>query len=306
MRSLRLRGGIVSLGLVFFAIQVYGQEPDFVISSGDPIVEFSRAGRLAVAPDGRLFVTDRDRNTLLIFTRDGTLQQRVGGPGTEEGQFYDPVDIDPGIGLVYSVADGQNGRIQRFSKEFRFLESLPVPVSSDGTLGEDDPSFRTGTSGVQWPSNSRPVAVTSSAADDLYVVEAQAHVVIRWDRDRRQRWIIGQDSGAPFSLIDPVDLVTNSRFLFVADSGCDCIVVFDLFGTFIRIIAEGRLSNIKTVDRTPNGIVVVTGHRLIEFTEDGRRLRDIEVMVQDDLIDAAYHDGRFILLTEHALYLVSE
>ncbi len=92
----------------------------------------------------------------------------------------------------------------------------------------------------------------------------------------------------------------------MADSGCDCIVVFDLFGTFIRIIAEGRLSNIKTVDRTPNGIVVVTGHRLIEFTEDGRRLRDIEVMVQDDLIDAAYHDGRFILLTEHALYLVSE
>jgi len=283
---------------------VLGQVPDQVLKLGAPASAFSRAGRMASAPDGRLFVTDRDRNTVVVLAADGKVLDRIGGPGIEEGLFSDPTDVDPGIGLIISVADALNGRVQRFSNEFRFIESLPIEGQYDAAIERDAPSFRTGATGLQSPPAGRPVALTTSMNDDLYVIDARANVVVRWNRERSRRWIIGGDSAGDGALVEPIDLTTTSNSIFVADAGCACVVVYDLFGTFIRIIADGRIPDVQSIDRTEDGILVVARNRLSEFTSDGVRIRDIEVEPPVMLMGAVRQPGRFALLTEQALYIV--
>lgn len=279
------------------------QETDTLLISGNPVASFTRAGSVAVSPDGLIYVTDRDRDRILVYSSAGKLIRQLGGPGTNEGQFDDPTDIDPGIGLVISIADSQNGRIQRFSKEFRFLESLPVAAYTGNQVDQNDPSFRVGAAQLLQSAPGRPIAVTSSASDDLYVVDEQAGVVIRWDRDRRNRWIIGDQGVSEGRLVEPIDVVATSDLLFVADRVCSCVFVYDLFGTFIRTIAPGRFPTIRSIERSGDGILVTTADRIVQFDRRGTQIRDTIVHISGDLINAVLLNGQYILLTETELYL---
>ena len=306
-------GGSVSITLVlafamFFCRGASARQPDTTLSAAGPIATFSRAGSLSIGPDGRLFVVERDLDQVLVFSADGVLIDRMGGPGFEEGRFDDPTDVDPGIGLVISVADAGNSRVQRFTRDFRFIESVPVDalsLASDGAGEADNPNFRVGASGQERPPGGRPIAVTTSAADDLYVVDARARAVFRWDRDRRRHSVLGRDPG-PGELISPIDLVAMSNRLFVADAGCRCVVVFDQFGTFIRKIAADRLPGVEAIDHSGDDLLITTAQRLFVYTIDGRRLREIAVAIDGGLIDAAYADGRYYLLTGNGLYVATD
>ncbi len=282
--------------------QSIAQATDTLVVSGNPVATFSRAGSVAVSPDGLIYVTDRDWDRILVYSDAGRLIRQLGGPGTNEGQFDDPTDVDPGIGLVISIADAQNGRIQRFSKDFRFLESLPVAAQTGSQVEQNDPIFRVGAAQLHQAAPGRPIAITSSASDDLYVVDDQAGVVIRWDRERRYRWIIGDQSVFEGRLLDPIDVVATSDLLFVADAECACVVVYDLFGTFVRTIAQGRFPAIRSIEKSGDGILVTSTDSMAEYDRRGTRIRDTIVHISGDLIGAALLNGRYVLLTETELY----
>lgn len=269
-----------------------------------PVFEFTRASHLGISPDGLIYVPDRDRSVVHVFSEDGQHLRQLGGPGLSEGQFDDPRDVDPALGLVINVADSENGRVQRFTKEFRFIESLPVSSNPPEGADETDPSFRTGEAQFKVLADGRPIAVSSSPADDLYVVSAQANVVIRWDRERRNKWWIGRPGQGPGSLVEPVDLLVTEDLLYVADLDCACVIIYDLFGTYVRTLSEGLLTEIRSVTRTPNGILTVMPHRLVEFDSTGTRIEETHVQTIDSLVDAVKSSNRWVLLTERSLYFV--
>ena len=66
---------------------------------------------VAVAPDGRVLVTNTRSATLSVF-RDGKLERTLAGPGTSDGELRNPHDVDvAGDGSVY-VVDSGNNRVQ--------------------------------------------------------------------------------------------------------------------------------------------------------------------------------------------------
>lgn len=290
---------IVSLHSITVSL---GQEPD-TLFVGPPVYEFTRASHLGISPDGLLYVPDRYENVIHVFAADGVYLNRLGGPGLAEGQFDEPADVDPALGLVVNVADTQNGRIQRFTKEFRFIESLPVSSDQDD-LDEDDPSFRQGEAQFKSPSDGLPIAVSSSPADDLYVISARANLVIRWDRERRNKWWIGRQGQGPGYLVEPVDLLATENLLYVADRGCACVLIYDLFGTYVRSLSEGHLREIRSVTRSPEGVLAIMPDRIIEFDSSGLRISETFVDLTDPLVDAVKTRDRWILLTEWSLYFV--
>lgn len=87
-----------------------------------PCGAFCSTTDIAFAPNGNLFVADGYRNARIIeFTPQGKKVREWGTAGTGPGQFNLPhsIQIDEN-GIVY-VADRENGRIQRFDLQGKYL-----------------------------------------------------------------------------------------------------------------------------------------------------------------------------------------
>jgi DNA-binding beta-propeller fold protein YncE len=71
--------------------------------------------RIAVDPDGNVFVADTDNNRIQVFDADGNFLYTFGSAGKGNGQFNRPcgLAINPLSGELY-VVDALNYRIQRF------------------------------------------------------------------------------------------------------------------------------------------------------------------------------------------------
>ncbi len=83
---------------------------------------FNGTTDIAFAPNGHLFISDGYGNArILEYTADGKRLREWGSAGTGPGQFHQPhgiaVDAE---GIIY-VADRQNGRLQRFDLNGRYL-----------------------------------------------------------------------------------------------------------------------------------------------------------------------------------------
>jgi DNA-binding beta-propeller fold protein YncE len=83
---------------------------------------FNGTTDIAFAPNGHLFISDGYGNArILEYTADGKRLREWGSAGTGPGQFHQPHGIAIDDESVIYVADRQNGRLQRFDLEGRFL-----------------------------------------------------------------------------------------------------------------------------------------------------------------------------------------
>ena len=111
---------------------------------------FNQPTNLAVAPDGRLFVTDGYGNCRVHrFSADGELEISWGEPGDGPGQFHLPHGICVDSTGVVFVADRENSRLQLFDADGNFLE--------------------------EWTDVARPCEVFLDADDTVYVAELGWH-----------------------------------------------------------------------------------------------------------------------------------
>lgn len=84
---------------------------------------FCSTADIAFAPNGHLFIADGYANArILEYSADGKKIREWGTPGTGPGQFRLPhsVQVDEN-GVVY-VADRENGRVQRFDAQGKYID----------------------------------------------------------------------------------------------------------------------------------------------------------------------------------------
>lgn len=83
---------------------------------------------VAVAPDGRIIVTNTRAATLSAF-RDGKLERTVGSYGAKDGEFSNPHDVEAAAdGSVY-VVDSANNRVQVFDSALRHRASFGAALN---------------------------------------------------------------------------------------------------------------------------------------------------------------------------------
>lgn len=107
-------------GRQLLEINVGGQPAE----SGSPFVGTTD---VAFGPNGRIFISDGYRNARIVeYTADGRKVRQWGAAGRGPGEFRLPhsIAVDP-AGVIY-VADRENGRIQRFDLEGRYLGEWAV------------------------------------------------------------------------------------------------------------------------------------------------------------------------------------
>jgi len=123
-----------------------GPREAYVIDQGNYQVDrFSRTGRyrgsfgrfgrgpgelvtpygIALNPAGNvLYVTDHVKHEVMIFGTRGGLAATFGSPGVGPGQFLKPAGVAVGPDGTVFVADRCNRRVQRFTPDGRYLESI--------------------------------------------------------------------------------------------------------------------------------------------------------------------------------------
>jgi len=105
---------------------------------GDPDSPLGNPSKVAVAPDGTIWVADADNDRFQIFAPDGTFLEAWGTSGSDEGEFdfttvgwggHDEAAIAFAPDGTFYVTDTGNHRIQKFGPDRRFLTAW----GSEGT-----------------------------------------------------------------------------------------------------------------------------------------------------------------------------
>ena len=97
---------------------------------------------IAFAPKGRIFISDGYANArILEYTADGKKVREWGRAGRGPGEFHLPHSIVADENGILYVADRENGRIEKFNLDGKFLGEIPnlgrtysLKLGANGTL----------------------------------------------------------------------------------------------------------------------------------------------------------------------------
>jgi len=158
---------------------------------------------LAVAPDGKVWVSDTGNHRLAVYGADLGNAQFFGARGSGPGEFSSPVGIAiASTGSVY-VADTGNRRIVLFDAAGAFQAGWAVP----GWDRAVEPHLELDLDGSLW-------ATDPGSAEVILHFDRSGKVVLRRETD---------DRGGHFSLPCGLALDRKARALYVVNSGTNTV-----------------------------------------------------------------------------------
>lgn len=284
------------LGLTGVVPGAQAQGPEGTAPAWTTLARYGDAKALAADPRGRLYVADAGRDVVEILSVEGTPLDVIGGSGTRPGAFDVPSDVDPTNGQVLLVADTYNGRIQRFSEEGRYLESLPI--GRPGRQAGAGWSFENRGAGDPVRGDGRPIAVAQDDNGSIFVLDERRRQLLKWtDLGGVERIV---DGGA--RLQDPVALaIGDARRLYVADAGQDAVLVYGSFGTFRRRVPVPSLPNVQALAVRRGRLYIVSVDAVRIWDRSKGLVATHAVDRSAPLVDVAYANGDVYLLTDARL-----
>jgi DNA-binding beta-propeller fold protein YncE len=216
--------------------------------------------------DGNVFVNEIGENRINIFDANGTLKSTWGSSGEDLGQFSHPHgnevedENNEDVNDVYIyIADQNNDRIQKFSKDGTFITTW-------GEEGEGNGQFLH-THGIDLDSDG-----------NVYVSDRDQPSIQKFSSDGTfiKKW--GSEGTADGQFIQPWDVsVSHDDRIFVPDFGNNRIQIFSKDGDFITSwgaagSGPGQFDGPAVVafDSEDNVYVTDSGnHRVQKFTSDG-------------------------------------
>jgi DNA-binding beta-propeller fold protein YncE len=157
---------------------------------------------VAVAPDGRVIVTNTRGGTLSVF-RDGRLQTRVGGRGSRDGEFSRPHDVGAALdGSVY-VVDSGNDRVQVFDAGMKHRVSFGAALKLNG------PKY------------------LCFDGDRIWLADEENHRILLLDREHQPLGVLGtgkRGRGAT-EFYKPEAVLARAPYVWVIDTYNDRVVL---------------------------------------------------------------------------------
>jgi YYY domain-containing protein len=163
---------------------------------------------VAVAPDGKVWVTDTGNNRVVVYDAALSQIQTVGKRGSGPGDLTGPVGIAAGPRGSIAVADTGNLRISFFNANGSFLTSVPFPG---------------------WAGGSVEAHVEVDEDESLYVTDPNAAVVLQLEPSGkvRARWT-EDGKGQKFAKPTGIALDSKARILYVVNSGSNTVLSIPL------------------------------------------------------------------------------
>ena len=242
---------------------------------------------------GHVFVLDRERGTLTLY--DPALHEvaTVGGPGWEGGSFDRPAGIWARNGLDIYVADHGNDRIQRFDRTLTYVSSLSSRPSDDNAI----------TFGY-------PTDITVSRFGTLYICDTENNRIVTVDASNRVTGSFGGFGGGTGKLDRPVQVAMGpGDQVYVLDP--PRILVYDLFGNYLSMLADGLLRSPARMAGDDRGIVVADGQELVFFDAVHKPvlrvpIADVTGQPSTEVLSLCCAGGKVYILTPGVLHIVPD
>ncbi|WP_412068293.1 hypothetical protein [Rubrivirga sp. IMCC43871] len=249
---------------------------------------FRDARALAVTPDGTLWVVEGADGTVLAI-RDGAVVQRLGGVGTGDQAFLDPVGVDPTNGQAIYVADRAAGLVVQFTAQGRRAGALVVPDLDGASARQPAGDFGRETTRGQ------PMAVAAASDGTVFVIDGGRGHVLRLSNEGTVERVLGAGT-----LGDPVALsLADDGTLWVADAGRGGVQPFDAFGSAGAFVPAPGLGRIVGVSVGRSGLLVV-GTDAAVLTVGGEIVARTEAGALGTVRGAVVWRGRALLLSATA------
>jgi DNA-binding beta-propeller fold protein YncE len=165
---------------------------------------FNRPTRLAMAPNGDLYVADGYGNARVHrFTGDGELIQSWGEPGNAPGQFNLPHSVWVHTDGRVFVCDRENDRVQIFSPSGEFLGAWNnIPRAADLWIDRDDTVYVGELEHIAGQPNMAGHIMTETRPSKVSVRDLSGNVLATWG---------GPDVFAPDSFSSAHGIGVDSR-----------------------------------------------------------------------------------------------
>jgi DNA-binding beta-propeller fold protein YncE len=277
--------GILSCGSVSLRAQ------DSSNVQGEAYGSFNSANSLAVDPLGNIYVLDVGVNKIIKLSPTGKQLAELGGYGWADQTFDHPYDVCAQNGLDIYVADYGNHRIQRFDRNLNFVSSFgaTTPASEERIFGY-------------------PKSVAFSNSGSLFFVDGENKAVIKLTTANEIERSFGDFGSGKGKLEDPTRIRIDALdHVYVLDG--KRIVVFDVYGNYIRTIGEGMFQNPSGMNVDQSMLYVLDSCTLFAINENGE-IRGTTALAPQlptggscPIRDLALSHDTLYILTEHALLL---
>ncbi len=161
----------------------------------------------------KIYVVDTHEHHVRVFDLE-TLKQIsvIGGRGRSDGMFNYPSNVAlDSQGNLY-VVDTQNGRVQKFDTDGRFILSFGEFGDSPGMFG-------------------RPRGIAVDSEDHIYVVDAAFNLVQIFDTEGQILLFFGSYGIGRGNMILPAGIaIDKDDFIYVSDSMNARVLVFEYLG----------------------------------------------------------------------------
>jgi hypothetical protein len=248
---------------------------------------FHSATRLALSPQGWLYVVEAESHRVHLITAPESKQISIGGFGWGPTSFDHPTAISTD-GLNVYVADYNNHRIQRFDRKLNYLST-----------------FSTRDTNVARVRFGFPTGVALSRFGDLFLLDAENVRVLKFNQQLQLERTFGSIEAKEGRLQQPLKiLLSPDDRVYVLEP--HRLVVFDYFGNFIRTVGERIIRQAHGFDVGSDGLVVATEDSLLWFSPDGRMktaiaasaiVAEVPLIPLRDVVLSPLHRDRLFLLT---------
>ncbi|MDE2827599.1 MAG: hypothetical protein OXL40_09885 [Bacteroidota bacterium] len=282
------------LSLLVFLVTFAGiaSAQDTLSTGLEVVAHFSEAQALKIDPEGLLYVATVTE--VVQLGQDGRIHGSL--DGTSAGSFGEVSDVDPGNGLIWVIADAENGHLLRFTKELLHLESIRVPRSVNVEL-ERSPRLDL-YDGLK-TALGRPISIAVGSTGAMFVIDASSQQVLKWDSSRRLERRIGEFGAGAGELVEPISLSTDTSLLYVADRALGLVKVYDYFGGHVRNLKATQEVNSVTVAGPE--VWVILPQSIWIYDNQGAFLRQVVVDLDSPLLAAIPVSEYILLLTSTRL-----
>ena len=228
---------------------------------------------IALAPDGRVVVSDVGNHRIQVFSSEGQALKFFGSKGFEDGQLLGCRCLDVGVahegkeGSFIFAADHSNHRIQVFDFE-------------------GNPLWKFGSVGIESGELSYPYSVAvSKRGERIYVAEQgnQRVQVFNSEGSFLRRWPIKDGVQLTLTLMAPEGGGDDEKVI-VADQANHNVLIYAADGQLLKKIGsmgsgKGQMMHPSGVAVAPGGYLIVAdrnNHRLQLFSPDGSFLESFD------------------------------
>jgi DNA-binding beta-propeller fold protein YncE len=234
---------------------------------------------------GNIYVLDREKNTLCQYDRNLNLLREIGGQGWEGERFDRPAGLWARNGIDVYVADYGNHRIVRFDRSLNF-------ISSFSTRESDNPDERFG----------YPGDVALSRLGELYICDTENSRILKVDRQNTVAGSFGGFGAGKGRLLTPAQIeVSPQDAVYVVDG--KRIVVFDVFGNFTGVLADGVIHDPRALWTDQRGVLVVDGDMLYCFDDHQRPICSLALAT---LLGNEHVRVRSVAVSGDLMYVLTE